>query len=342
MGNFDDRFVPILKSQQIYRHVGRSRPGEVGFSLAGRDAVRTLRPQGPAQVPPYRPSLGDLSQRLLLDTYAPASVLINRKYECLYYLGATDRYLRLVSGEPSRDLLAMARDGLRNKIRAAIQQACDERKRAIVSGGQVKEGEASVSVSIAVQPVQNEGEELLLVSFLDEPKNGQRPARSVTPADADEVSRIAELQHELDITRRELQSAIRELELSNEEQKGINEEAMSMNEEFLSTNEELTTSKEELQSLNEELTALNSQLQETLERQRSTANDLQNILYSSDLATIFLDRNLNIRFFTPAAQALFRVIASDVGRPLADLTSLSADRDLLAEMPIKCSSASHR
>jgi two-component system CheB/CheR fusion protein len=331
VGNFDDRFQPIFKSQRIYRHIGRSRPGEVDFSLAGRDAVRTLRPPGPGQISPYRPSLGDLSQRLLLDAYAPASVLINRKYECLYYLGATDRYLRLVSGEPSRDLLAMARDGLRNKIRAAIQQASDERKRIIVSGGQVKEGEGSVSVSIAVQPVQNEGEELLLVSFLDEPKSEQRSVRSATPSDAGEASRNAELEHELDITRRELQSAIRELELSNEEQKAINEEALSVNEEFLSTNEELTTSKEELQSLNEELTALNSQLQETLERQRSTANDLQNILYSSDLATIFLDRNFNIRFFTPAAQALFRVIASDVGRPLADLTSLSADRDLLAD-----------
>ena len=104
-----------------------------------------------------------------------------------------------------------------------------------------------------------------------------------------------------------------------------------MNEEFQSTNEELVTSKEELQSLNEELTALNSQLQETLERQRSTSNDLQNILYSSDVATLFLDGNLKIRFFTPAAKSLFRVIASDIGRPLADLTSLAVDGDLLAD-----------
>ena len=102
-----------------------------------------------------------------------------------------------------------------------------------------------------------------------------------------------------------------------------------MNEEFQSTNEELTTSKEELQSLNEELTALNSQLQETLERQRSTSNDLQNILYSSDVATLFLDGNFNIRFFTPAAKLLFRVIATDIGRPLADLAPLASDTDLL-------------
>ena len=106
---------------------------------------------------------------------------------------------------------------------------------------------------------------------------------------------------------------------------------MSVNEEYQSTNEELLTSKEELQSLNEELTALNSQLQETLERQRTTSNDLQNVLYSTDVATLFLDTELNIRFFTPATKSLFSVIPSDVGRPLADLSSLAADSALLAD-----------
>ncbi len=106
---------------------------------------------------------------------------------------------------------------------------------------------------------------------------------------------------------------------------------MSVNEEFQSTNEELLTSKEEMQSLNEELTALNGQLQETLERQRTTANDLQNVLYSTDIATLFLDANLNIRFFTPASRSLFSIIPSDVGRPLADLNSLAADSELLSD-----------
>jgi len=100
---------------------------------------------------------------------------------------------------------------------------------------------------------------------------------------------------------------------------------------YQSANEELLTSKEELQSLNEELTALNSQLQETLERQRTTTDDLQNVLYSTDVATIFLDTRLRIRFFTPATKALFHVIPADVGRPLADLHSLAADDALLAD-----------
>ncbi len=145
------------------------------------------------------------------------------------------------------------------------------------------------------------------------------------------MARVSELEHELDATRTELQGAIHNLEISGEEQKAINEEALSVNEEYQSTNEELLTSKEELQSLNEELTALNTQLQETLDRQRITANDLQNILYSTDVATLFLDRNLKIRFFTPATRSLFNVIPSDVGRPLSDLYSLSGDRALTAD-----------
>jgi hypothetical protein len=135
----------------------------------------------------------------------------------------------------------------------------------------------------------------------------------------------------LEATKTELQSAIRSLEISGEEQKAINEEALSINEEYQSANEELLTSKEELQSLNEELTALNGQLQETLERQRTTSDDLQNVLYSTDVATLFLDTGLNIRFFTPATKMLFNVIPGDVGRPIADLHSLAADSTLATD-----------
>ena len=152
----------------------------------------------------------------------------------------------------------------------------------------------------------------------------------MAPAD---VPRVAELERELEATKIELQSAIRNLETSSEEQMAINEEALSVNEEYQSTNEELLASKEELQSLNEELNALNSQLQETLDRQRTTADDLQNVLYSTDVATIFLDTRFNIRFFTPATKALFNVIASDIGRPLTDLKSLAADERAAGRRP---------
>ncbi len=329
VGSLDDRFEPISKTQRIYRQIGHSRPGEVDLPIGPGGGARALWPSRTHPAATQGISSRDLTQRLLLETYAPASVLINRKYECLYYSGPTDRYLRVAPGEPSRDLLAMAREGVRNKLRAAIQQASREHAHAIATGAQASYAGGAVAVRIEVYPVQSEGEELLLVSFFDEPEHEPRSGRSVEPPN--DLSRIAELERELDATRKELQSAIHELEIANEEQKAINQEAMSANEEFQSTNEELMTSREELQSLNEELTALNSQLQETLERQRSTSNDLQNILDSSGVATLFLDSELNIRFFTPAAKPLFRVIATDIGRPLADLARRINDTHLLAD-----------
>ena len=171
-------------------------------------------------------------------------------------------------------------------------------------------------------------EELLLVCFLEEPATEFAVAGSVSTAEAPSVD---ELERELQETKLELQSAVRRLETTSQEQMVINEEALSVNEEYQSTNEELLASKEELQSLNEELNVLNNQLQETLGRQRTTADDLQNVLYSTDVATIFLDTHFNIRFFTPATKALFNVIPSDVGRPLSDLKSLASDGELLSD-----------
>ena len=263
-----------------------------------------------------------------METYAPAAVLINRQHECLFSLGPTDRYLRVAPGQPTHDLLAMVRPDMRTKLRSAIQQASQRNARVVVPGGRINHNDVEVAFSIDVQPVSSGDEDLLLICFVEEPKREQKPGRPATPRDA---SRIAELEQELDATKMELQGAIRNLEIASEDQKAINEEALSVNEEYQSTNEELLTSKEELQSLNEELTALNSQLQETLERQRTTSNDLQNVLYSTDVATLFLDTNLNIRFFTPATRSLFNVIPGDVGRPLADLNSLTADAALLTD-----------
>jgi len=157
------------------------------------------------------------------------------------------------------------------------------------------------------------------------------PERSTDPEAEDDASRIVKLGATLDETRKDLRAALHDLELEVEAHAADTAEALSVNEEFQSTNEELLASKEELQALNEELTALNAQLQETLERHRTTANDLQNVLYSTDVATLFLDADLNIRFFTPRARAVFRVIATDIGRPLADLAALSKDENLAAD-----------
>jgi len=173
------------------------------------------------------------------------------------------------------------------------------------------------------------GQELLLVCLLDAPA----PERGAgVPLSPGEAPQLAELQRELNATRTELQGIVQDLELSGEEQRAINQEALSVNEEYQSTNEELVASKEELQALNEELTAVNSQLQETLERQRTTSDDLQNVLYSTNVATLFLDLDGRIRFFTPAIKALFAIIPNDVGRKLADFAALAPDAALAGDV----------
>ncbi len=211
-------------------------------------------------------------------------------------------HLRVAPGQATNDVLAMAREGMRTKLKSAIQQAIQENARVVAAGGGVAHDGTAVSFNIDVQPIPGEDGELLLVCFVEAPKDRQSAPEIVAPRDA---PRVTELEHDIEATRRELQGAIRDLQIATEEHHTAHDEALSIDEEFQSTNEELLTSKEELQSLNKELTALNGQFQETLEQQRTTSNDLQNILYSTNVATLFLDINLDIRYFTPAIRSLF-------------------------------------
>jgi two-component system CheB/CheR fusion protein len=325
IGAADGRFAVVSKPERLYRRVGGSRFGDIGLSPSSGEGTRMRMTAGPTQAPLRQADLAELCRRMLLETYGPAAVLVNRKLECLYFQGPIDRYLKVASGRPAHDLIAMAREGVRIKLKSAVQRALRDNVRVEIPGGQTK-GEAGVaSFRIVVEPAPSEREDLLLVCFVEAPAPEVVVGGGIPPVD---VPRVAALERELEATKSELEAAIRSLETSSEEQMAINDEALSVNEEYQSTNEELLASKEELQSLNEELTALNSQLQETLDRQRTTSDDLQNVLYSTDVATIFLDTRFNIRFFTPATKALFNVIPSDVGRPLTDLKSLAADEAL--------------
>ncbi len=322
IGHAEGQFETVAKSERIYRHIGKNRPGAFLFSKASGDGLRGPPRPNEEPITAPQPALADLCRRLVLESYAPATVLINRGHQCLYSMGPTERYLRVAPGYATHDLLAMATPGLRTKLRTSINKVSRSSPRIVVAGGRVRQGGRSVAFDIDVRSVMHDGEELLLVGFVD--RHGPTPKSGTVPIGGDDP-RLADLEHELDVARTDLSAAIHDLETSGEEHRAVNEEALSVNEEYQSANEELLTSKEELQSLNEELTALNGQLQETLERQRTTSNDLQNVLYSTDVATLFLDTDLKIRFFTPATKALFNLIPGDIGRPLADLHALSVD-----------------
>jgi two-component system, chemotaxis family, CheB/CheR fusion protein len=325
IGNHDDLFRSKSKKFRVFRRIGNARHRLIDFPIAPTASTGLLLPTAGAPKPKQSDQLAEICQKLLIDTYAPAAVLINSKLETLYVHGPTDRYLKVPHGTASNDLLAMARNGLRAKLGTAVRKAVQDEERASASGTVTRGGE-TIGVTIEAHPLTIDEQKLLLVTFSDIGAVESRREGQTTEQDGTAFSL---LEQELESTRQDLQGTIRDLERSNEELKAANEEAMSMNEEFQSTNEELETSKEELQSLNEELTTLNSQLQQKVEEERRLADDVNNLLSSSDIATLFLDRQFKIRRFTPAAKRLFNVISSDVDRHLGDITSKIDDPDLL-------------
>jgi two-component system CheB/CheR fusion protein len=328
----DDLFETISKRWRIYRRIGPTRHDKVQFPVVaapepGRRPELEFTPEGP--------DLGRLTvlvQQLLLDRYAPASVVINRKYEILHFSGRTEDYLLHPPGLPTQDLIAKAREGLQTALRAAAHRAIRE-DQAVTASARLKRDKVLRRVNITIEPLKGskKTEGLLLVSFRDEPEDA-RPAAVAAQlqvaASADETL-VRQLEQELKTTREDLQSTIEELETSNEELKAANEEVMSINEELQSTNEELETSKEELQSLNEELSTVNSQLESKVTELEGTNNDLENLLTSTNVPTIFLDRQLRIRRFTATATRLFKLIPSDIGRPLGDVAQRFEDTELL-------------
>jgi two-component system, chemotaxis family, CheB/CheR fusion protein len=273
-----------------------------------------------------------MARRALLEHFAPASVLIDRKGRVLYFHGATRDYLEQPSGEPTRGLLTMAREGLALKLRAAIREASKDNRNVTVNA-RVREGKTSRSVAITVMPVPASSTGgSLLVCFAPAPKASDQvqSATRVEVAEASSSERAA-LQEELTTTRAELRNTIEHLETANEELKASNEETTSMNEELQSTNEELETSKEELQSFNEELNTVNNQLHHKIGELEAATNDLNNLLAGSDTATLFLDDKFRIKWFAPATKELFDFVSTDIGRPIAHFARKFSDEKLLQD-----------
>jgi two-component system CheB/CheR fusion protein len=329
----DRRFEQISKAARLYRKLAAGGPDHLPAGT-GADLLRLL--PSPASLKPKAADIGEMCRKLVLERYAPAALLVNARLECLYHFGPTDAFLRPASGPATHDLPAQLPPDLRRRVRDAVAQAVSAGGVIRIEGGRITRDDKTTLFTVEIQKVPGDDEKFL-VCFLRQPKpepaaagNAALGAAAARTA-ADSGARIAELETELAAARAELQRTLRALESAAEEHNAINEEALSANEEFQSTNEELLTSKEELQSLNEELTALNSQLQESLERSRMTSTDLRNVLYSTDVPTLFLDTKLNIRFFTPSATLLFHIIPSDVGRKLQDFRSLANDPEWLPD-----------
>jgi two-component system CheB/CheR fusion protein len=250
---------------------------------------------------------GETVSRHIMDRYAPAHVVVNADNDIIYSSARTGKFLELSKGPPSPKITDLARRGLRVAVRSALDGARRSRKPVSKRDLRVTLDEEQLVVDVSADPL-SDGEVLLVFRELA----GVRKAPDVEETDVQvddytDDDRIKELEDELDELRSKLRTTVEELETSNEELKSSNEEMMSMNEELQSTNEELSTVNEELKNKVDEIARANS--------------DLQNFLESTQIATIFLDRSLRIRSFTPATRNLFRFQDQDKGRPLADVVS---------------------
>lgn len=269
----------------------------------------------------------DVCRRAVSQHYTPASVLVTREGACLHFLGPVDRFLEVPEGSASLDILPMVPLSHRAALRAAIEEVGQDNPYIQIAGLSTLESGAEKPFSTDVRYTPSESDELILITF----HPSHLPDREAGPDSAAPIGSEALRLAEISGLRREVAHAGRLVDQALESERKTRRECVRLNEEYQSTNEELLTSKEELQALNEELTVLNSQLQETIERQRRTADDLTNVLNSTNVATLFLDLNLCIRFFTPATRTVFGVIATDIGRPIYDLRPLALDTYLLDE-----------
>jgi two-component system CheB/CheR fusion protein len=328
VGTRTDMFQPLSRKSRIFRSIGGRHRLRIDYPVSSVPAAPIAGVAAGAAGPNRPAGWTDLSHKALLEHYAPAAVLVSENFEVLYFHGATDRYLRMPPGEPRHALLALAREGLGSELGAALREARQRRETTARNATARRDGQ-NFLVTITVHPVTSDHAPLLLVTFADHPAPAAEPPASVSAVDH---TVLHLLEQELKSTKQDLQNTIADLERSNEELKAANEEATSLNEEFQSTNEELETSKEELQSLNEELTSLNAQLQHKIEGERVISDDLGNLLVSSDIATLFLDRNFNIKRFTRPATRLFNLIASDVGRPFSDISRGVDDPELMKDI----------
>ncbi len=322
VGTFSDLFLPINNKLRIFRRAEsplRTEPVSFPSSFStGPSIGAEVRP-----VPKAPASLQSLADQLVLQHYAPPTVLVNDKGDIFYISGHTGKYLEPAAGRANWNLFVMARESLRYELSGAFQKALRQKEKVMLYGLSLAKDGGGQCVDVSLQrlaePSSLQG--LVMIVFTDVP--APSPARSSGQTLKPRVrnARLTELEHELVRVRAEARAVHEEMQTSQEEFRSANEELQSTNEELQSTNEELTTSKEEMQSLNEELQTVNTELQAKVDELSRSSSDMKNLLDSTDIATLFLDRELNVRRFTPQATKIIKLIPADVGRPITDLAS---------------------
>jgi PAS domain S-box-containing protein len=316
-------FGTVDKKHRIFERKETVPRPAVTFPLA-----EVSRPKQPGARPLPEVEERDLAKRLeriILQRYRPACVTVKANGDAVYFSGRLNDYLEQPTGSPDINLVNMAREGLRIPLRTALHKAVTGRERVVQKQIPVQRNGELSHVDLTVEPIAEfHAANLYMVVFEDAVSSTPRQAPA-PPSDTTFEETIRHLEDELRSVNEHAQTMFEELESSNEELK-------SANEEYQSTNEEMETSKEELQSFNEELQTVNTEISRKTAELDHANSDLQNLLNSTEIATIFLDGELRVKSFTPAAGTVFRLIASDVGRPITDLAAQFTDVELVSDI----------
>jgi two-component system CheB/CheR fusion protein len=317
-GHFSELFTPMAGAGRIYRRLDASI-----HRVANYFPTRVSSASAPTVIEPINPSMnGNLQTQVeqqLLKKHAPAAVLLNAHGDILYIHGRTGAYLEPAAGKANWNIHAMARDGLRHEMAELLKRATQESGviavRGLIQRDEHGKGSHALDLTAEAMPETGPLPGTVLLTFSSMPlPPKKRRTRSSNPY-------VLELEQQLAQARLEIQAVRDEMQASREELKSANEELQSTNEELQSTNEELTTSKEEMQSLNEELYTVNAELQSKVDDLSLVNGDMKNLLNSTDVATIFLDGELRIRRFTDQTTHIYKLIPSDVNRPLSDIVN---------------------
>ncbi len=327
VGGFADLFSLTERRHKIYvKKVTRLRPAlDFSTRFNARPPVSNQKPPQPARGEDISEVLERRVDKIILNDFCPAAVVVDQQMQALLFRGKTSRFLEHVPGRASLNLLQMVDPGLGVDLRAAFYQAAKQ-KRALRKEATVIDRNRRLRVLIRVIPfkIDHTSQHWYLVLFEEAGlrASGEGPAKgTMNRRHRPDKGEIQKLREELDSTRQSLQAIIEEQDATNEELKSANEEVQSSNEEFQSTNEELETAKEELQSTNEELTTVNEELANRNAELATLNDDLNNLLTSTTIPMIFVDARLAIRRFTAPAAALFRLFPGDVGSSLSTLES---------------------
>ena len=322
IGGFEHLFSPLDRKWKIFQRTEVS--GERIFVEMPARVLRHERAAVPITEKAKEPVM-DISyavQRILLDSYAPPSVVVNAEGDIVYVNGRTGKYLEPSSGKVNVNIFAMAREGLREELGVAIQNATQQKTEVTRSGIRIKSNGGWTTINLTVKPIAAPADirGMLLVTFEEVAAGQSEAATEEKPFHSGLGESRTEETEELRLTRERLQTTIEEMEAAQEEIRAANEELQSNNEELQSTNEEL-------QSLNEEMQTVNAELQAKMEELSRSNSDMKNLLNGTEIATIFLDNDLRVKRFTSQAPKIINLISSDVGRPINHIaTNLAYDQ----------------